>query len=225
MRQTSPCLCSVQEGCLLEENGGTGGRASAFELARAALLGDGPLQEKLHAIVQGDPLRLFDRAEEATRSRCLWLSPFRVCDESVFTAIALASEISKTDDLDDWLYERVNDAIDNLLRRDWEALIHGEITEDMVAENTLYLASVLGCEPGAALRAATRFNALPERIRRAHFAVFVEGKSVAECLEAGLGPAEQLEQNVRHSSKVILDEVAAFRMATGTRDSRGGQCE
>ena len=201
---------------------GEGGEASAYERARASLLSPESVQGVLDSIVQGDPLRMFERAEEAIGARCIWVSPFRVCDESVFSAIAMAPTLSRDDDFEAWLQERVEDAIDNLLRRDWEALIGGEITDDMVAESAMYLAGWLECEPGAALRVAIRFNNLPAVVRRTHFAVFVDGKSVAECLEAGLGPPETLANNIELSSRLILAEVAAFRTEASGEGSDGG---
>lgn len=179
---------------------GTGAR----RVARAALLAETAPGTKLAAITGGDPLGLYPLAAARVRERCLVLDPDRAFDESVFNVVALSLLLERRDDFDAWLLARVDEALDNLVRRDSEALRRGALDDEQVRESGEYLAGCLGLPADEALAAATRFNRLPWRTRRAFFALLVEQRTVADCLRAELGPRDDLRERTLRALEALL---------------------
>ena len=178
--------------------------ALARRLGRAALLAPLPLEAKLGSITGGDPLALYPLAAARARERCLVLDPDRVFDESIFNVVALSVVLEERDDFDAWLLERVDEALENLVRRDSEALRRGVLDTARVRESSEYLTGCLGLPAGEGLAAATRFNRLPFRTRRTFFALLVEQRPLEDCLRAGLGPREDLRERAIGAVEAIL---------------------
>ena len=180
------------------------GAVEARLAARATLASEMPLEHKLAAIATADPLDLYPLGARRVRDRCLYLDPDRVHDESVFNVVALSVALEPQDEFDDWLVARVDEAIDNLVRRDGEALRRSVFEADLVRESGEYLNGCWGLPPGEAVMAAARFNLLPEESRRTFFALLVEHRSIEACLEEGLGPREILRERAVRAVEAIL---------------------
>lgn len=178
--------------------------ARARRLARAALLAPQTLEARLGSITGGDPLSLYPLGAARARERCLLLDPDRVFDEGIFNVVALSVLLEERDDFDAWLLERVDEALDNLVRRDSEALRRGVLDDGEVRESGEYLSGCLGLSAGEGLAAATRFNRLPFRTRRTFFALLVEQLPLEDCLRVGLGPRDELRERALRAVEAIL---------------------
>jgi len=195
--------------------------ATPDERARLALITGASFEEKLQVVAEGDPLGLIGLADERVRARWLFLDPGRVFEESVFQVVAVSALLTREDDLRCWLVARVDEAIEHLLRRDGELLLEDQLPEAPVRANEAYLSGCFALPPALAFRAAARFNWLPERSRRCYFAVVVEGRSLSQCLESGLGPREELRDHVTLAIETVLSEVPASSRKYATEDGTG----
>jgi hypothetical protein len=106
-----------------------------------------------------------------------------------------------------WLAGRIDDAIEDLLCQDRLALESGTVPLDSEDSPYAFLERVLGLQRTASLRCAVAFNGLPESTRRTFFALFLEGRTIDECLESGLGPVEEL----RRRAQVAVDTITGRR--------------
>ena len=131
------------------------------------------------------------------RDRWLLLAPARVHEQAAHCVAALAYGLSRDTDLDAWLSERVDGAIDMLVRRD------GEAVNDRAPGASLGPA----VQASAAFEAATRFNHLPPRTRETYVRLLVENRSIAECLELGLGPLEDLRDRALRAVNYLLGKA------------------
>lgn len=188
------------------------------ELGRKVLLSTQELDAKLASITTGDPLGLYPLGTLRVRERCLYFDPDRVFDESAFNVVAMSLGLLKEDDFERWLLERVDEAIDDLIRRDTQAVLKNEVTDELVWESGEYLVGCWGLSDREAFEAAVRFNNLPELPRRAFFALLVEHHTVAHCLEDGMGPVDELREYTVRAIEAILgqrpDSSRRVRVAT-----------
>ena len=144
------------------------------------------------------------------RDRWLLLAPARVHEQAAHCVAALAYGLSRDADLDPWLSERVDGAIDMLVRRDGEAVndrAPGASLGPAVQASAAYLATLLSTDPETAFEAATRFNHLPARTRETYVRLLVENRSIAECLELGLGPLEDLRDRALRAVNYLLGKA------------------
>lgn len=155
---------------------------SGREAARKALLSEDSLESKLAAVAEGDPLGLYALARQRVRERFLYLAPDRVLEESVFNVVAMSPGLRKEEDFGAWLEERVDEAIESLMRRDCQAMVEGAISMDLVRESEEYLTKCWKLPAQEAFEAAVRFNNLPD----------------------GLGPLGELHESVGRAMEAIL---------------------
>lgn len=168
------------------------------------LLSNQSLEAKLAAMSTGDPLGLYPLGAMRVRERFFYFDPDRVFDESTFNAVVMSLSLQKEDDFDQWLVERVDEAINDLIRRDTQAVKKGRVTDDLIQESAEYLVGCWGLGLAEAFEAAVRFNNLPEKPRRIFFAMLVEHRSVAQCLEDGLGPKDEMREYTVRAVEAIL---------------------
>lgn len=96
----------------------------------------------------------------------------------------------------EWIEARVDEALDEILL-DNAGPQGVEAASTEAGESThAFLARAFGIEPAQARAAAARFNALPERTRRAFFVLLLEGGSV-EASASAAATQDELEQAFR----------------------------
>ena len=108
---------------------------------------------------------------------------------------------------DQWLDQRIDQAITGLLDED-RAVAAGRETLRSASGHT-FLRDVFGVDTPDLLRASVAFNGLQERSRHAFMALVVEHRTVAECIEAGLGTYETLGGLVREGLRAITGREPA----------------
>ena len=179
--------------------GVTDGRAIAEGIVRSGI---GP-REILERLATGDPLGLEESGARRIRERFHLIDPDRLFQRSLLrVALAAPGPGREEETFEHWLTDRIDEAIGEALRQDQERLIAGDPPPR--PEHHDFMDEWMGIEPEAALAAAVRFNGLPRKARRVFFELIVEGKSVARCLEDGLGPAEMLRVNARRALSALL---------------------
>jgi hypothetical protein len=207
-------------------NPGRSPHVGGRELGRVTLLSGQELDAKLASITTGDPLELYPLGTLRVRERFLYFDPDRVFDESAFNVVAMSLGLRKEDDFDHWLVERVYEAIDDLIRRDTQAVLRGRVTDDLAMESGEYLVGCWGLSPHEAFEAAVRFNNLPELPRRAFFALLVDHRTVAQCLEDGMGPPDDLREHTVRAIEAILgprpDSIRKIRVPSDPAEEPHG---
>ncbi len=142
-----------------------------------------------------DPARdeLRSRCARRARERWLLLDADRLVSRCA-PRIAVAEPWPGAEDA--WIEARIDEAALELLEEDREGgreLPGLETTASRHAQ----LARAFAIPPARARACAVRFHALPDRARRAFFALIVEGCSPGECLAMGWRSREELFQDVR----------------------------
>ncbi len=157
------------------------------ELARKLLLANATQAERYAKITAGDPLRMFERSALQLKKRNYLIETERLADHA--TALASTVHFDARDDLQSWLNARIDEAMQDLLFQD---VVRMEAKAPYVQEDYDFMLHFLGIHPDRALKAAIAFNGLSDLARKTFFDLLVYHRSIAECLEDGLGPLELL---------------------------------
>ena len=113
------------------------------------------------------------------------LEPERVFLRALAVCAKAASKEEPPQDLDAWKLAKIDLAIEQLVRRDHEAEeAHPELVEEEEKVFPLLTDSLM-LDPELVRFASVTFNALGSLPRRAFFELMIEGKEVAEVVEAG----------------------------------------
>ena len=157
------------------------------ELARKLLLTSATQAERYAKITSGDPLRVFERSALQLKRRNYLIETERLANHA--TGLASMVHFDVRDDLQNWLNARIDEAIEDLLFQD---VVRMEAKAPYIQEDYDFLLHFLGIHPDRALKAAIAFNGLSDLARRTFFDLLVFHRSIAECLEDGLGPLDLL---------------------------------
>jgi len=184
LRGASPTAVTVQTkkhaGSRAQRDVQRGDPFPAQDQLRALLLGASP-QEVLARIATDDPLQLRPAVVERLRQRSQLLDASQVHLRCIALCARAACRYQGTPTLKEWLFERLDEAIEQVL------------AEDLAAETDdgawAPLAGPLGLDPLSARRACDVFNRLPILQRRAFFRLVIEREApehVALALEVEL---------------------------------------
>lgn len=180
----------------------------SFDRVRFVLLTSDDPMEKVVAVAESDPLELLAIAQTRCRARHLLLEPARVQDEAIYHVVQMSPMLTREEDFESWILARVDEAVDHVLRQDGEALVNDSISDEVVEVSRAFLAQVFDLDTRLAVRCAARFNVLPKETRQVYCALFLQGRTLAQCLEAGLGSRDELRTRVQLAVDTILGEVA-----------------
>ena len=162
----------------------------------------------LQRLAEGDPLRLRARVVRRLSGRHLLLDAEAVLRRTLVHAARDARDLHEGAVLEDWLAERIDRAVSELL----------PVTLDSESSLELWreLARPLGLDPCAMARASVRFNARPLEARRAFFQLVLGEASLEECARRSGATPVELAQAARSALQVFLDELGATpRSAAG----------
>jgi hypothetical protein len=176
----------------------------ADEQAQALLLSGRPPETLLPLLLDGDPLRLVERSAVRLRQRALIMDCERVADRAACAALAVP--LTREPAFEEWVVARIDEAIEDLLEFDCERLRRGGGDGGADYE---FMLSLFNVPDERSLRAAVQFNTLPHLTRKRFMLLVMEHWSVAECLEAGYGPLEELKIGARMGVAAILGCVPA----------------
>jgi hypothetical protein len=161
----------------------------------------GSARAVLQRLAEGDPLRLRARIVRRLTARHLLMDAEAVLRRTLVHAARDARDLHEAVVLEDWLGERIDRAVSELLSAQPEC----ESSLALWRE----LARPLGLDPRAMARASVRFNARPPEARRAFFQLVLGGASLEECARRGGVTPVELAQAARSSLQVFLDELHA----------------
>jgi hypothetical protein len=141
--------------------------------------------EILAHLSEGDPLRLQEATARRLREVWFLLEPERVYLRALAVCAKAASKEDPPQDLSAWKLAKIDLAIDELVRRDFEAeRAHPEIVAEEEKVFPLLTDSLM-LDPELVRFVSVLFNALDPLPRRAFFELAIEGREVAEVVEAG----------------------------------------
>ncbi len=169
----------------------------ADEDAARLLTGDSP-REILRRLLDSDPLGLELRIRDRLAQRALLLDPERLLARAgARTAYAVHGSRIQVPTRE-FVLGCIDEAIEELVREDHES---ERSSQPLAAHDQRFdfLADALGVRVEKARRACVVFNELPDEVRRAYWALVIEGRSVARCGSLGLGSPEEVEGNVKRA--------------------------
>jgi hypothetical protein len=178
------------------------------------LFAGGSPREVLGRLLDGDPLDLAGRTRSRLKEKALLLDVERWTLRSMARVAFAAPRWDGSLALIEWIDQLVDRAAGDLLDED-RAALREPPAQDESDSRYAFLTQALGIEPGIALRACVVFNDLPDHVRRAFWALVVEGKSFARCVSEGLGTREQVQADARRALTALsqLSDPEAPHMA------------
>ncbi len=108
------------------------------------------------------------------------------------------------DHAQEWIDERIEEAIEDLGLEDEEAYMDGVLQPDPEEPRHTGLTQSYGVDPDTVVAAAVRFNRLDQNLRQAFFAIFIERIDLNECAPKGLGSPDQVKAQAQKALKTLL---------------------
>jgi hypothetical protein len=153
--------------------------------------------EVLEKLYRGDPLELLPRARERVRAQAVMLGGDSLFMRTVARLAQAAHGYRGLPALDEWISERMDGALRDLLNEDRES--EREKTPFSAQSDPRYrfLTDALGIEPALTRRACVEFNALPKDLRQTFLAVFVDSQTIRDwAIESRVTP-DQVKRQLR----------------------------
>ncbi|HEV8113715.1 MAG TPA: hypothetical protein VGR31_13145 [Planctomycetota bacterium] len=167
------------------------------------LLRGGSPKEILARLVDGDPLEVRARCKEQLHLRALLLSLDRLQLRTVARIAYAAPRWRGEPPLGRWLVERIEHSMKELIDEDGEAVLSGIPDPEATDERYAFLSSLLGIEPQLGQRACVAFNAQPEPVRKAFFAVLIEGQRFNRYVAEGNGSPQEVKGYLRAAFRAL----------------------
>ncbi len=190
------------------------GRASRRSDWRRLFAG-GNSREVLARLVDGDPLGLRRAVAEGLRRGAYLMDADRLHVRALARCARAAPRYTGRPPLADWLAERVEDSLLDLLREDAEDERAGVPPDAERLAAYRELARPLGLEPAAMRAACVRFNALGEAERSGFFALVIDGRSLDDAARDTGRSATELARAARAAFQVLLDAAGSGPAAPG----------
>jgi hypothetical protein len=157
----------------------------------------------LARLIDGDPLELWPRCQQALREGGWLLSQQRLFLRAAAQTAYRARGYEGEPELGRWLEQNIQASIDDLLLEDKESErseIDATESDDTRAGA---LAAILGMEPGTLKQAICRYHELADETRRAFFSTVVDGRAVESfAAENGLS-SQEVERRVATAFEVL----------------------
>lgn len=155
--------------------------------------------EVLEKLYRGDPLELLPRARERVRTQAVMLGGDSLFLRTVARLAQAAHGYRGVPVLDEWIGERMDGAMRDLLTEDRESeLVKAPFNVD-ADPRYRFLSDAFGIEPTHTRRACNEFNALPKDMRQTFLAVFIEGKSIRDWETESRVTSDQIKRQLRKS--------------------------
>lgn len=158
----------------------------------AFLRGEDPREVYARLIGDGDPLRLQERVAKRLREVWFLLEHDRLVTRTAVLCAKAALAETAPEDLETWTIARIDQAIEQLVRRDEEAERCDPQHLEEAEKHFPLLTHALLRDPARVREHSVRFNALEPLARRAFFELMIEGREVVEVIEGGPWNRESL---------------------------------
>jgi hypothetical protein len=184
------------------------------------LLKGGSPKEILARLLAGDPLELRARCKDRLHTKALLLSLDRLQLRSVARIAHGASRWQGEPPLQAWVEERIDHSMKELMEEDVETVRSGIPQPGPDEGHYAFLSSLLGIEPHLCPRACVAFNALPDPVRLAFFAVVVEGTRLNRYVAEGNGSPQDVKASVERAFRALglTDSFRRRRLGEGGYD-------
>ena len=177
---------------------------------RRLLAGSSP-REVLARLVNGDPLGLRAVVARRLRAQCYLLDADRVFLRALARCARFSTRYRGQPPLADWLEERIDEAVGDLLTEDLEAARDDAARSPTAGTAYEDLARPLGLDPAAMRRACVAFDHADFACRRAFFELVIAGRSLDELARAGDTGATELARRARRALDRCLAASAPAR--------------
>jgi hypothetical protein len=169
------------------------------KFAGSELLSGTSASEILEKIAPSDPLGITARCGARLHWRAQLIAHERAVARSLAQTAYAALRYRGQPELGAWLDAQIDRALDMLLNDDREDEAAGRPTDEPWDPRFAFVSEVWGVSPALARRACVVFNALPIVVRRAWWALTVQGKSINRYVAEGSGPPPIVEERVKRA--------------------------
>ncbi len=168
------------------------------------LRGDSPVRV-LDRIIDDDPLDIYLVCEERLRMRAILLDEHRLTLRAMARTAYLAPRYRGEPPLAQWLAERADDAIQELVDEDSADELRCAPVEEPWDERYSFLAEAIGATASVARTLCVRFNGLADDVRHAFHNVTIQGKSLHRYVAEGHGPPARVNELLRRAAEAFAD--------------------
>ena len=170
---------------------------------RGVLSGMGP-REALARLVAGDPLELRRVVAERLAARAYLFEADRVHVRALAHCARAAQRYRGQPPLAQWLADRVDQALADLLREDAAAESRAAPLDVEHSPTLVDLARPLGLDPASMRRVCVAHNQLPERERRAFHGLVIVGRALEEVARAEGTSGVEVARRARRGLEAVL---------------------
>lgn len=168
-----------------------------------------PTEEVVAYLSNGDPLRLAERCAQRARAAAVFVDPDRLCHAAIGRIAYEADDAPARDGdgastLATWIDQRIDASITALLVDDEQEERQGSEPLDGWDARYAFVTKALVLQPEQGRTACVTFNGLHPATRRIFFALIIEGRTVASCVDAGLGSREDLRAACETGLRALL---------------------
>lgn len=167
------------------------------------VLGSGKPRDVLLRLMDGDPLEIGPRCQERLQTECRLVDLSRLVLRAYARIAYAAPKYRGEPPLTQWLQERIDQCVAELMREDREEERSGIPAEEPWDARYAWVAETLGLEPELARRACIAFNDLPRDVRQAYFAISVEHKSLNRWVAEGNGPPDEVREKLARAFRAL----------------------
>lgn len=158
-------------------------------------------------LLDGDPLELAPRSAQFLEERALLVSTTRLRYRTLARIAYSARRYRGKPALTSFLERRLAESIEELIEEDLLAADEIEPEVDLLDPPYPRVAAILGIELPLTLAACSAFNTLPDVTRTRCFPVLIQGRSIASCSSAGLGPPDEIVGSIRTALHAISRKI------------------
>lgn len=164
-------------------------------------------REILARLVDGDPLEIEARCRERIEALAYLVDLPRTYLRAVARVAHAAVRWRGEPPLSEWLQERIDFSIGELVDEDREEELGGVPPVESGHSRYAFVSEVLGIEPALGRLACLAFNNLPERVRCSFNAVAVLGMTVNRRVAQGYGPPERVKAEIELAMTAISKAI------------------
>jgi len=187
------------------EEGRSRKRGKDSFLGHEILAGAKP-REILARIVKDDPLHVYVISQDRLTYRAFLLDGHRLTLRAMARIAYHAHLYRGEPPLKEWIFQRIDEAIDDLVREDHADEMRRIPPEDDEDDRYSFLADSIDSTLAIARTICVRFNNLHEAERQPFHNIYVQGKTFNRYIAEGQGPPDHLRQLLRTAAEAFSDQ-------------------
>ena len=160
-------------------------------------------QTILERLLDGDPLGIRERCSEWTLDR-FYLVDFERLMMRTMAMVAHSGRSYRGEiPFHAWIYERIDRSAEQLMEEEREADRKGAPLRQPYPAHYEVVASVMGVSPESSRPGCIRFNQLDIAVRRAFFAICIDGLSFNRFIAEGHGPPARVRSQLKQAFEAL----------------------